>query len=654
MARNKWSTLTSIVSTSEFGIKMQGRRAPIAENLYFLSEKSKEGACPPLECSFDVAGEGLTSFPEDEGKFTSDQLETTRWWSSYLGRISKTIADARRGGYESLILYGIRGGPFTQFEQKYLSSPEFDAALQKELNKHYTCQGVHQFHGNAFRYELKLISYKDFCSSMDENYEITLGKHFCSRFKEYSFVAIVNAKVGVQLSVQVFEETVQQLCAEENYEAAKRVRDAKAKLPQLYVLCERMLELEYPRSGVDRNIDEIATTKETLKALKNELEMCLRPPTWRDMLGSAFSRVMGFGKAPEPDAKRRRCAGGSTADSKQDTEAPELDPKDADAWKSLGNAGGGTVAGKLYSKAGCYEQALVLDPKLAAAWCNLGAEGGGTVAGKAYTEAGCFVQALNLNPKDAVAWCNLGIVGGGTVAGKPYTEAGCYEQALKHNLKDAVAWLALGFAGGGVAGYGFYSKADCYAQALVLDPKFAAAWLALGQAGGGTVASKVYTKAGCYEQALEHNMKALQHNLNDLTCADVWLRLGNAGGGTVAGKAYTEAGCFVQALNLNPKDAVAWCNLGIVGGGTVAGTIYGGGLLRAGPGAGPEAHNCLVFLGQGRRRHRGRQALLGGGLLRAGRGPCSEGAGRLVRIGQGRRRHRGRQNLHGGRMPPEV
>eukprot|EP00928_Gymnodinium_smaydae_P100731 TRINITY_DN9950_c0_g1_i3.p1 TRINITY_DN9950_c0_g1~~TRINITY_DN9950_c0_g1_i3.p1 ORF type:complete len:597 (+),score=101.06 TRINITY_DN9950_c0_g1_i3:103-1893(+) len=538
MARNKWSTLTSIVSTSEFGIKMQGRRAPIAENLYFLSEKSKEGACPPLECSFDVAGEGLTSFPEDEGKFTSDQLETTRWWSSYLGRISKTIADARRGGYESLILYGIRGGPFTQFEQKYLSSPEFDAALQKELNKHYTCQGVHQFHGNAFRYELKLISYKDFCSSMDENYEITLGKHFCSRFKEYSFVAIVNAKVGVQLSVQVFEETVQQLCAEENYEAAKRVRDAKAKLPQLYVLCERMLELEYPRSGVDRNIDEIATTKETLKALKNELEMCLRPPTWRDMLGSAFSRVMGFGKAPEPDAKRRRCAGGSTADSKQDTEAPELDPKDADAWKSLGNAGGGTVAGKLYSKAGCYEQALVLDPK------------------------------------DAVAWQNLGSLGGGTVAGKPYTEAGCYEQALKHNLKDAVAWLALGFAGGGVAGYGFYSKADCYAQALVLDPKFAAAWLALGQAGGGTVASKVYTKAGCYEQALEHNMKALQHNLNDLTCADVWLRLGNAGGGTVAGKPYTEAGCYVQALELDPKLTIAWFFLGKAGGGTVAGKPY--------------------------------------------------------------------------------
>ena len=49
------------------------------------------------------------------------------------------------------------------------------------------------------------------------------------------------------------------------------------------------------------------------------------------------------------------------------------------------------------------------------AWSNLGNEGGGTVDGTVYSAKGCFERALTHKPDDSEAWYNLGTGGGGTV-----------------------------------------------------------------------------------------------------------------------------------------------------------------------------------------------------------------------------------------------
>jgi len=56
--------------------------------------------------------------------------------------------------------------------------------------------------------------------------------------------------------------------------------------------------------------------------------------------------------------------------------------------------GGGTVKGKTWSKAECYQNALDADPKHANAWHNLGVQGGGTVMGWTWSAAQCFQNAL--------------------------------------------------------------------------------------------------------------------------------------------------------------------------------------------------------------------------------------------------------------------
>jgi len=296
-------------------------------------------------------------------------------------------------------------------------------------------------------------------------------------------------------------------------------------------------------------------------------------------------------------------------------QALKSDPRLFDAWHKLGVEGGGTVDGQQYSKLLCFrqalryapkhvqakaglaqqmqllEQALKLEPN-AGAWNELGVAGGGTVGGRKYSKAQCFEQSLTLNPKEANTWSELGVEGGGTVDGQQYSKLQCFEQALKLDPKDAWAnasllkeqqrlkenqrltaekvakkvanWAFLSNIGGGMMDGQHYSAAQCLEKVLQYEPKHFGAWNNLGTAGGGTVAGQHYSAVQCMEQSLKLDPKHV----------DAWHNLGVDGGGTVKGQKFSKAQCFEQAIKYDPKHASAWHNLGIEGGGTVEGQKY--------------------------------------------------------------------------------
>ncbi|CAK0869320.1 unnamed protein product [Prorocentrum cordatum] len=184
-------------------------------------------------------------------------------------------------------------------------------------------------------------------------------------------------------------------------------------------------------------------------------------------------------------------------------QALQIDPEDADAWRNLGIAGGGTVSGRAHSEKECYEKALQINPEHAVAWCNLGFAGGGTVSGRAHSKKECYEKALQINPEDAVAWYNLGVAGGGTVSGRAHSKKECYEKALQINPEHAVPWCNLGFAGGGTVSGRAHSEKECYEKALQINPEDADAWNNLGVAGGGTVSGRAHSEKECYEKALQ-------------------------------------------------------------------------------------------------------------------------------------------------------
>ena len=88
-----------------------------------------------------------------------------------------------------------------------------------------------------------------------------------------------------------------------------------------------------------------------------------------------------------------------------------IDPTDAIAWLSPGNAGGGMVSGEAHGEAAGYEESLTLDPTDAMVWLSLGAPGGGRVAAEAYSETACYGKSLKVDPTEAMVWLSLRTAG---------------------------------------------------------------------------------------------------------------------------------------------------------------------------------------------------------------------------------------------------
>jgi len=86
----------------------------------------------------------------------------------------------------------------------------------------------------------------------------------------------------------------------------------------------------------------------------------------------------------------------------------EIDLSCSLAWTNLGLEGGGKVNKHFFSESECYLQALINNPRDVDAWISLGCLGGGGAnSGVSYTAVQCYVEALKVDPKCATAWANL-------------------------------------------------------------------------------------------------------------------------------------------------------------------------------------------------------------------------------------------------------
>ena len=150
----------------------------------------------------------------------------------------------------------------------------------------------------------------------------------------------------------------------------------------------------------------------------------------------------------------------------------EIEPKNAEAWYSLGVAYGNL---KLNNDAvDACRQALRINPELAEAWNNLGLAYGNLERNNDAIEA--YRQALRINPELIEAWNNLGIAYGRLNRYNDAIEA--HSQALRIKPKQSDVWYTLGLS------YDELKRnndaIDAYRQALRINPKYADAWCNLG------------------------------------------------------------------------------------------------------------------------------------------------------------------------------
>jgi tetratricopeptide (TPR) repeat protein len=148
------------------------------------------------------------------------------------------------------------------------------------------------------------------------------------------------------------------------------------------------------------------------------------------------------------------------------------EPKDADAWYSLGFA---YHTLKRYNEAiEAYLQAIRINPEYASAWYDLGNTYGNLNRYDNAIEA--YLQAIRINLVDAPAWNNLGIAYKNLNRYDDAIEA--YLQAIRINPKLANAWYNLGNTYGNLNRYD--DAVEAYHQELRNNPKHAAAWNNLG------------------------------------------------------------------------------------------------------------------------------------------------------------------------------
>jgi Flp pilus assembly protein TadD len=162
------------------------------------------------------------------------------------------------------------------------------------------------------------------------------------------------------------------------------------------------------------------------------------------------------------------------------------EPKDADAWCSLGVAYGHL---KQYNDAiDAFRQATRIDPEYARAWYNLGIAYKNLNRNNDAIDA--FRQATRIDPKDADAWYNLGVayhhLNRNTDAIEPF------RQATRINPEYAHAWYNLG-----IAYHHLNRNTDAiepFRQATRINPEYEWAWNNLGL---------VYEDLGRHNDAIE-------------------------------------------------------------------------------------------------------------------------------------------------------
>ncbi len=150
----------------------------------------------------------------------------------------------------------------------------------------------------------------------------------------------------------------------------------------------------------------------------------------------------------------------------------ETEPKNAEAWYSLGVAYGNLDGNN--EAIGAYRQALSIKPEYAEAWNNIGVIYGKINRNNDAIDA-CR-QALRIKPEYAEAWNNLGLFYGNLERNDDAIDA--YRQALRIKPDLAEAWNNLGIV------YDEMKRnddaIDAYRQALRIKPKYADAWCNLG------------------------------------------------------------------------------------------------------------------------------------------------------------------------------
>ena len=150
----------------------------------------------------------------------------------------------------------------------------------------------------------------------------------------------------------------------------------------------------------------------------------------------------------------------------------KLQPQEAAAWFSLGNAYGKT--GQPTKEIKAYHQTLRFNPKYVVAWNNLGAAY--RQVGKTEEAIEAFQQALRLDPEFSDAWFNLGNAYG--KSGQIDKAIEPYQNALRYNPERFEAWYGLGTLYGKS---GQTAKAiEAFRQALRINPEYSLAWYNLG------------------------------------------------------------------------------------------------------------------------------------------------------------------------------
>lgn len=175
-------------------------------------------------------------------------------------------------------------------------------------------------------------------------------------------------------------------------------------------------------------------------------------------------------------------------------------------WVKLGELGGASLHRHHYGVRECARMALSSDATNAEAWRLLGDAGGGyDSTGRYYRRQRCYERAIELDPSDPVhadkTWYILSQRGGANISGHFYSAKQCLEFSLAIRRANGQAWTALAAMGGGTVNRRVYSKRQCYVKAAKFDPQSADNWLRLADAKGGYINKTHFSSADCLQRA---------------------------------------------------------------------------------------------------------------------------------------------------------